>query len=586
MRELKNTMYMVIQLVFFDGGYEVIFGKKAKESFIDAIESCMERKRADLNGDLILRWIGNNSIKIELTIKSNENYEGILKIYVVEPISRWNDYEGKPYHFGFLGYAANEEIFLNEEELKKKVIWNATQYGYEITKDNIMAIAVVFSKEEETKYSDPPQNTHPFEAHFVDLCLAAYPLEDNPPLLQLTKKPSAIHGYRNVSFEWTGSDDYGEVLFSYKLEGYEEDWHDWSYVTHVKYNLTDGEYEFILKGKDNIGQISQISYKFVVDTSPPKIIEHYPKNNQKNVPIDAVIKIKFSHEMDKKSVEEGLKISPAISYEIKWIDNQIIIYPLQLNYETVYTVKIENAYRKSGQKLETFSFSFETAKKDITPPYILYVKPFNEELYDDIEIKFSEPMDKIVGNAIEIEPWIQYKYEWKENDTLLIIHLREYLLGSYTVKINEYMTDKSGNALKENYTFSFYITKPTIVYTSIENGEKNVPTNATIEIEFSHKMNKLSIEDAIQFYPECYYVISWKDDYTIIINASLKEGEEYYLNITGNAKDIRGIEMGKEFSLRFKTYEWNLKEIKEKEMPSFIFITLVIAILFALKKKR
>ncbi|MGC9554682.1 MAG: hypothetical protein ACP5EK_05165, partial [Thermoplasmatota archaeon] len=26
------------------------------------------------------------------------SYAGVLRLYVVEPVSRWNDYEGDPYH--------------------------------------------------------------------------------------------------------------------------------------------------------------------------------------------------------------------------------------------------------------------------------------------------------------------------------------------------------------------------------------------------------------------------------------------------------------------------------------------------------
>jgi len=573
---------------FFDGGYEVIMGKQAKENFENAIEKCLQREKI-LEGSLKVKWLGNNNIEIELNIKNNgQRYEGTLKVYVVEPVSRWKDYNGKPYHFGFLDYAINENIVIEGgEELKRTIVWNGTAEGYEISKDNVMAIAVVFSKEGETRYSDPPQNTRPFTAHFVDFCKGAYPMEDSPPTIEFIKKPSATHGYSNVTFEWKGNDDHGSVLYSYKLAGY-EDWHDWSNVTKASYeNLSDGNYEFILRGKDNVGQITEISWKFVIDTSPPEVIDYYPENNAKNVPVDVAIRIKFSHEMNKDFVENGLKVEPKFSYEVQWKNsNEIIIYPLQLNYKTIYTITIKDACRKSGQKLPEFSFSFETAPKDTLPPSILEAKPNEAELYDDFKIIFSEPMDKFVGNSIQIEPWLPFKYKWEKNDTLLLIHFKEFIPGNYTVVIYRYLTDKSGNPLDKNYTFSFKITKPRVIYSSIGNREINVPLNTSIEIRFSVEMNKTSVKNALRIVPDCQYEMKWQDNKTIIINLSLKAGTKYMLQITKDAQDIRKLSMEKNFTINFSTFKIFEREEEIEETPSFTILLAVTALLIALRKRK
>ncbi len=575
---------------FFDGGYEVIFGKQDMQYFKNAIQSCLERQRANVKINLGVKWLGENSIEIDLGVKNNgnEDYNGFLKVYVVEPVSRWKDYDGKPYHFGFLDYAVNEDISLAPgEKINKQSIWNGSERGYEISKDNIMAIAVVFNANGNTKYSDPPENNHPFTAYYVDACTAAKPSPDEPPSLQFIKKPGNVTGYRYISFEWTGSDDHGNVLFSYKLMNYDKDWSDWSNITHAEYaNLPDGEYEFLLRGKDNIGQISQISWRFIVDTSSPRVVEHYPKANAKNVPVYVTIRIKFSHEMNKKSVENGLEIEPYVDYTVQWKNaNEILIYPQTLNYETKYTVIIRNAYRKSGQMLQYYEFSFETSAMDVTPPHILYVKPLNAELIGNIEIKFSEPMDTLLHRAIEIEPWVPFTYEWKENDTLLEIKFSHYNIGSYNITITTYITDKYGNNMEKNFTFYVYITPPKIIYSNIEDGERNVALHTLLEIKFSHEMDQQSVEKNLNISPECTHNISWSDS-TLLIDMQLEYGKIYYVNISKNARDIRSIKMEKNFSIHFST----LKEIErnggKNETPSFMLLMAIIAILLATKRRK
>ncbi len=574
---------------FFDGGYEVVFGKQAKENFENAIESCLERERAKLRLTLSLKWLGESRIEIDVAVenKGSEKYDGMLRVYVVEPVSRWKDNEGKPYNFGFLDYAINEEISLDANgEMRKEVVWDGKAEGYEISKDNIMAIAAIFNKEGVTRYSDPPNNNRPFVAHFVDACVGAKPAADNPPTLYFIEKPGSVVGYRNVSFRWHGEDDFGGVLFSYMLKGYEAEWHEWGSETSANYsNLPDGSYEFLLRGKDNVGQITQISWSFVVDTSPPYIVEHYPKNNAMDVPVYASIRIKFSHEMDKQSVEKGLKIEPPVTYTIEWHDsNEIIIHPYELSYETQYTVTIKNARRTSGQEMKEYAFSFKTSPMDTTPPSIEYISPHNGEYLGEIRIKFSEPMSTFIHKGLEIEPWIKYTYEWEENDTLLLIKFLEIVPGNYNITLTKYMEDKYGNGMESNFSFNVSINYPKVIYTSIEDGEKNVDLHSTLEIHFSHEMNRESVERNLSIVPRCNYDIEWNGN-ILIINLELNYGKTYYVNISKRAVDILGLPLEHNFSLHFSTLKELERDMEGNETPSFSLIAFIFALFIALRKK-
>ena len=45
-------------------------------------------------------------------------FNGYVRAYIVEKVSRYNNYDGDPYHFGFLDYAFEESVELEPHEEK------------------------------------------------------------------------------------------------------------------------------------------------------------------------------------------------------------------------------------------------------------------------------------------------------------------------------------------------------------------------------------------------------------------------------------------------------------------------------------
>jgi hypothetical protein len=111
-------------------------------------------------------------------LSENLPYEGNLRIYIVEPESRWNNYDNEPYHYGFLDYAFNDKISINYlETYDDTIIWNGNQNGYgDIQDDNIIVLAAIFNPEINIAYSRPPIQDK-FESHFVDAAAGAKPGE-------------------------------------------------------------------------------------------------------------------------------------------------------------------------------------------------------------------------------------------------------------------------------------------------------------------------------------------------------------------------------------------------------------------------
>ena len=121
--------------------------------------------------------IGITSEAEKITTKTDERpYDGHLRVYVVEPVSRWEHIGDEPYDFGFLDFALNGELSIPYlESYSKTVTWNAQTAGYSNVKENnIMVIAAVFNPEYTKKYAYPPSR-NPFNAHYVDAAAAATP---------------------------------------------------------------------------------------------------------------------------------------------------------------------------------------------------------------------------------------------------------------------------------------------------------------------------------------------------------------------------------------------------------------------------
>ena len=73
----------------------------------------------------------SNEQPIAETKLTDRPYDGHLRVYVVEPISRFDNYDGDPYHFGFLDFAIDEQLSIDYlDTYTKQVIWDAQQAGY------------------------------------------------------------------------------------------------------------------------------------------------------------------------------------------------------------------------------------------------------------------------------------------------------------------------------------------------------------------------------------------------------------------------------------------------------------------------
>jgi PKD repeat protein len=134
--------------VCFDGDYiEVVGHQYSPDNFINAINTCGARTVADISLNLHAFWMGGGQIIVSVGVTNNgaSTYNGHLHVYVTEKISRWNDYEGIPYHFAMINdYALNQAITVSASATQTYL---ATWNGYtDITMSNIWVVACVFAQ--------------------------------------------------------------------------------------------------------------------------------------------------------------------------------------------------------------------------------------------------------------------------------------------------------------------------------------------------------------------------------------------------------------------------------------------------------
>ncbi|PNX48541.1 MAG: hypothetical protein BV459_02155 [Thermoplasmata archaeon M11B2D] len=147
---------MAIPTLFFDGGYNQTVGggstpEQAELYYRPFIEDAGNRSVNPIVLTSSVIGHGDATLDITVTVKNNGSkpYLGFVRSYVTEITSRWINYAGNPYHFGFLDYALRKIVFLGPQKSRTfSMTWKgAAQHGNltfpDIVDNNIMVITTV-----------------------------------------------------------------------------------------------------------------------------------------------------------------------------------------------------------------------------------------------------------------------------------------------------------------------------------------------------------------------------------------------------------------------------------------------------------
>ena len=190
-----------------DGDYQRIIGDHP-ELLQDASENCGFREVAEISAGISVSWLGSGAILVDITIENNENkpYNGHIRTCITEIISRYDTYYGDPYHFGFLDYAFDEDIYISSGGLyTDSVIWDGNEHQDnhgddfgDIDPDNIQVTLGVINNDN----------------NFVDETVMARVGINNPPSEPGNPSPSngAVKVDVNADLSWSCSDPNGDPI--------------------------------------------------------------------------------------------------------------------------------------------------------------------------------------------------------------------------------------------------------------------------------------------------------------------------------------------------------------------------------------
>ena len=262
--------------VIFDGNDEKVSGGQSDTAnYENAIDNCAQREDTDISLEIEMEHLGADQLGVSLSMTWNEDaafgdptFNGYVRAYIVEKVSRYNNYDGDPYHFGFLDYAFEENVELNpHEEMQLSTIWVGGEHEDKNGND--------FS---DIEY----ENINIFVAFFNDESTSSdkYVLETSfaiPPELEMSTETGVLSG--NINLQGTAISEKSEiqnVLYRWN----QEDWIDsglppFNGVFDLEINtegLTNGEHQISVKViDDGATNVNTLNVEILNDENPPTI---------------------------------------------------------------------------------------------------------------------------------------------------------------------------------------------------------------------------------------------------------------------------------------------------------------------------
>lgn len=206
---MENYSATAFPTTVFDNDYERIQGGAHPELIPIALNNCGNRAVAGISANMMVSWLGDATIQVDIIIRNNEQtqYNGFIRAYITEIISRYITYYHNYYHFGFLDYAFNEDITIGAGgTYTDSVTWNGNEHEDnhgdnfgDIELDNIQLVLEIFNTNNDG---------------YVDETVMARIGANYPPYPPSDPSPhnGAINVDVNAILSWTGIDPNGDSL--------------------------------------------------------------------------------------------------------------------------------------------------------------------------------------------------------------------------------------------------------------------------------------------------------------------------------------------------------------------------------------
>ncbi|CAN5139082.1 hypothetical protein BH23BAC3_BH23BAC3_04990 [soil metagenome] len=215
-------------------------------------------------------------------------------------------------------------------------------------------------------------------------------------------------------------------------------------------------------------------------SSAPPVVEILHYDEETGLMPGENLRIEFSRDMDRSSVEDAIEISPEVEYTSSWQNDRVIsIQTENFEFESEYILTIsDSATDQYDHKLDgdfdgeeggEYTVTIQTTPEDIDPPIVVSTYPSSGSINfftdDIVRVTFNEALneEKLAELNIQVgsssHPDMDFSVTYTEteyNSVLqLIPHQHFFPAQSYEVSIPAGVEDRFGNATDEEISFSF-----------------------------------------------------------------------------------------------------------------------------------
>jgi len=377
--------------VIFDGNDEKVSGGQSDTSnYEQAIDTCGERDDTDISLGIEMNHLGADQLGVSVTMTWNEDaalgdptFNGFVRAYIVEKVSRYNNYDGDPYHFGFLDYAFEENVELEPHEEKElNTIWiggehedkNGNDFS-DIEYDNINIFVAFFNDESATA-----------DKYVLESAFAI------PPELEI----EVPEGLQSGNLELQGS-AIGEKS---DIQNLQYRWNEDAWIEsglnsfNGNFNLeidteevANGDHQLSVKVKDRgASMVNTFDIEVLNDENPPSITVISPEDGGT---VDSVAIFEV------EAIDDN-KISD-VSYQVNQGDWRKMYYDEGDSYIASWNTQEANA--GNGDHQITFK-AIDMNSNEISE--MVDVTVFNEEDITYPYLKINEPKELMYNNRVSI----------------------------------------------------------------------------------------------------------------------------------------------------------------------------------------
>ncbi len=255
---------------------------------------------------------------------------------------------------------------------------------------------------------------------------------------------------------------------------------------------------------------SVVAYPFI---PAPTVHGYILKGANREISVNAPLKISFSQLMNNDSVEEAFNISPELPGTMKWEGNSLIYIPTEPleigdNYEITIGTGALSIFQKplAGGYSESYTI--------VAAPKILLLTPNDASIGvptdTEINIMFDRPVTGLTTLSagrdnfpdIKIEPKLAGRFKWLGTSTLQFLPEKMNLATEYKVTVPEGTKVLDGGYTEDTFASVFETARPISkeVTTTDTQTFEQVSSNSAFKISLNQKVDLSSAQDMIKLH--------------------------------------------------------------------------------------